>query len=73
MHFAGHTHRDQLTVFNLENIPPVLITPALTPVYDNSPSFRVFEQGSDFRIVTYKQLYMDLYSANKAELSMSTS
>lgn len=42
--FAGHLHRDLFQFITLKDMGeiPVYITPSISPVYGNSPSFKVF-------------------------------
>jgi len=66
----GHLHTDEFRVLSkssssssdrLSDLPPLLIAPALTPIYDNNPSFRMVKfDRSDFTIIDYETRFIDV-------------
>ena len=47
--FAGHTHSDDFRLINSAGVNQafIIITPAISPIYDQNPSFRVVEYADD--------------------------
>ncbi len=47
--FAGHTHADDFRVIGAKSANPhfVLIDPAISPIYDQNPGFRIVDYRSD--------------------------
>lgn len=60
--FAGHFHRDDYRVFINERRLPVsylLVTPSISPVYDNNPSYKIFSYDtSGFNIINFDSYYL---------------
>ena len=56
----GHFHSDEFRVEPGCAAPPILIASAITPIYANAPSFRVFEfDDSTFALRNYEQYVLD--------------
>eukprot|EP01111_Echinosteliopsis_oligospora_P000100 TRINITY_DN1009_c1_g1_i1.p1 TRINITY_DN1009_c1_g1~~TRINITY_DN1009_c1_g1_i1.p1 ORF type:complete len:437 (-),score=74.16 TRINITY_DN1009_c1_g1_i1:74-1384(-) len=74
--FFGHIHRDEFRVISNQASPltttAMLITSAVSPVYDNNPSFRIYQTNSSFSLLDYEIYYMDLYLANAMNQSFWT-
>ena len=45
--FSGHTHVDDFRLLSAADPPFVLITPAISPIYNQNPSFRTVTFASD--------------------------
>jgi 3',5'-cyclic AMP phosphodiesterase CpdA len=64
--FAGHVHRDDfrliMSVDMVEHAAvPVLIAPAVSPVYGNQPGYKILAYGQqDYSILDYEARYLDL-------------
>jgi hypothetical protein len=58
--FAGHTHMDDFRVIGLPAVPPsfVLIDPAVSPIYDQNPSFRVVSFAKDGSLLDQSTYYL---------------
>ena len=72
--FFAHTHKDdfRLHMTTPETSAPqqgsaksfVLLAPAISPVYQNNPAFRVMSLDTDnLALLDYSQFYMDLVMA----------
>lgn len=60
--FAGHIHRDAFRLIKdqEQQIEPVLIIPAITPVYGNNPAYRiVYPHPQTMDIMDYQVRYLD--------------
>lgn len=67
--FAGHTHTDWFQVVNASGSDPgiVLINPAISPVYNQNPSFRVGSYASDGTLTDQAVYYVtNLLFASKS-------
>ena len=81
MQMSGHTHHDDFrlqyaaTPSQQQTQPygAVLLTPSVSPIYANNPSFRVLRTNAEYdhqaglppwSIVDYTQVFMDLWLAN---------
>lgn len=51
--FAGHTHNDDFRLVNSSDVGPtmVLISPAISPIYDQDPAFRVVTFDKDGSLI----------------------
>ena len=58
--FAGHTHMDDFRLIHTKAADDafVLITPALSPIYDQNPSFRIVNFRSDGAVVGQSTYYL---------------
>ena len=58
--FAGHTHSDDFRLINAAgtNEAFVIITPAISPIYDQNPSFRVVQYADDGSLVDQTTYYL---------------
>jgi hypothetical protein len=58
--FAGHTHTDDFRLVNSEGVNKafVLVDPAVSPVYDQNPSFRVVTFNGDGSLANQATYYL---------------
>lgn len=58
--FAGHTHVDDFRLIRANGADQnfVLITPAISPIYDQNPAFRVVDFTSEGRVVGQSTYYL---------------
>ena len=58
--FAGHTHSDDFRLINSAGVNQafIIITPAISPIYDQNPSFRVVEYADDGSLVDQSTYYL---------------
>ena len=73
--FYGHTHQDKLKLlYQNQDFPAVqgeimksymLLTPSITPIYENNPAFRFVTFNMEKKnIADYDQFYFDLVLSN---------
>ncbi|MDY6832430.1 MAG: metallophosphoesterase [Thermodesulfobacteriota bacterium] len=63
--FAGHIHRNDFRLLRTDAVPApvVLVTAAVSPVFDNNPVFRVVKvDPAGFTIADMEEWYLDLAS-----------
>ena len=71
----GHHHKDKIHMLYTRDEYPLpdpqqyktalLMSPSITPIYKNSPAFRVFAYNQkEGNLYNYTQYYMDLASSN---------
>ena len=64
--FAGHVHRDEFRLTRAIDMiehaaVPVLVSPAVSPVYGNQPGYKIINYGQrDYSILDYGVYYLDL-------------
>jgi len=72
--FMGHVHKDEYKIIhgkNISDLVPVIVAPAISPVYDNNPGFRIMyfnegkisDESKTRKVITlrdYDQYYTDL-------------
>lgn len=58
---SGHTHRDDFR--SLGNVP-MLLAPAVSPVYDNNPTFLRLDVSDDGTLQDYQPFYYDEWSGD---------
>jgi hypothetical protein len=59
--FAGHFHRDDFRIYyaNGKPVSYIHITPSISPIYGNNPSYQIFEYDrSDFALLNYTTYYL---------------
>jgi sphingomyelin phosphodiesterase acid-like 3 len=58
--FAGHTHSDNFRLINTAGVNQafVIITPAISPIYDQNPSFRIVQYGNDGALIDQSTYYL---------------
>jgi hypothetical protein len=58
--FAGHTHNDDLRLVNTMGVKKalVLVDPAVSPVYDQNPAFRIVTFSSDGSLTDQSTYYL---------------
>jgi sphingomyelin phosphodiesterase acid-like 3 len=58
--FAGHTHADDFRVIGASGVRPqfVLIDPAISPIYDQNPGFRIVNFRSDGTLADQTTYYL---------------
>lgn len=60
--FAGHFHRDDFRIFYKDGNPAsyLLITPSISPVYDNNPSYKIFQYDKiDYTLKNYSSYFLN--------------
>ncbi|GAM18126.1 hypothetical protein SAMD00019534_013010 [Acytostelium subglobosum LB1] len=75
--FFGHIHRDQIRApaydqpatnpqppSTVNPYMPIFVGSAISPVYDNNPSFKVFSADDYLNIQTFDTYYTDIYFSN---------
>lgn len=70
LHLGAHSHADEFRLLRRPDEDDseglVLMNPAVSPVFNNNPAFRLFTAASDFSSITnYKQYYVDIVKANQ--------
>lgn len=68
--FAGHFHRDDFRVIMKDNNPVsfISITPSISPIYGNNPSYKVFQYDkTTFSLTDYDGYYIEGLTTSKPE------
>jgi sphingomyelin phosphodiesterase acid-like 3 len=56
--FAGHTHMDEFRLIG--DAGAVVLTPAVSPIYDQNPSFAIYSYTQNNRVLDRTLYYLDL-------------
>eukprot|EP00457_Paulinella_chromatophora_P003784 gb/GEZN01003792.1/.p1 GENE.gb/GEZN01003792.1/~~gb/GEZN01003792.1/.p1 ORF type:complete len:598 (-),score=63.91 gb/GEZN01003792.1/:237-2030(-) len=65
--FMGHEHTDEFRLFNSQTLL-VLQNAAVSPVYDDNPTFRIFAYDqSNLKIINWYNMYTDLSKQTQSE------
>jgi hypothetical protein len=67
---AGHTHVDDVRLAGSDRNQVVLIEPALSPIYNQNPAFRMVDVDARGRIRDYTTYFLDLANTAKSPFWM---